>query len=238
MSIRKNQFPVPRIIRPKNVLVSVHDKRDLDVLVSGLMGVNPEVMFYSTGGTGKAIRGMLGDKAVDNYISVEEFTRLPEMEGGLVKTLHPKIHAGLLAERGNPSHTVYVSDIMMQVTGTPGVPFDVLAVNLYPFEAKVDSGAGPEEARVNIDIGGPAMLRSAAKNWQGVAVLSNPGQYAQFLDHVREYGGVTAQKRFRLALEAFRTTSSYDEAIVNHLGHLSFEDDISPELTFGETDGN
>jgi len=164
MTIRKNKFPVIDIIKPKHVLLSVFDKEGLDMIVTGLRGFNPEVMFYSTGGTGERVLEILGENAERNYTSVEDFTRSPEMEGGLVKTLHPKIHAGLLGERGNPKHEKYLRDEMREMTGTPGVFFDVCVVSLYPF-GKVLEGddCTPEEARVNIDIGGSTMLSAAAK---------------------------------------------------------------------------
>ena len=103
MSIRENVYQVIDLIKPEHVLVSVFDKNGLEGLVRGILEVNPSAKFYSTGGTGKKIIEILGPQSGKNYVSVEEFTGAPEMEGGLVKTLHPKIHAGLLAERGNPT---------------------------------------------------------------------------------------------------------------------------------------
>jgi len=107
VAIRENVYQVVDLIRPAHILVSVFDKSGLEALVRGILGANPSAVFYSTGGTGKKIIEILGGGS-SNYKPVEEFTGAPEMEGGLVKTLHPKIHAGLLAERGNPAHEEYL----------------------------------------------------------------------------------------------------------------------------------
>ena len=120
MSIRENIYQVIDLIKPDNILVSVFDKGGLDELVNGIIGINRAAKFYSTGGTGKKIVELLGTKASKNYLSVEEFTGAPEMEGGLVKTLHPKIHAGLLAERGNPAHEEYLGKTLAFDGRDPG----------------------------------------------------------------------------------------------------------------------
>ncbi len=200
MTIRDNAFKVLDRIFPRHVLVSVYYKTNLEVLILGILRINPDVIFYSTGGTGKKIREILGDKADKNYMSVEEFTGAPEMEGGLVKTLHPKIHAGLLAERGNPEHVLYLAEEMAKFGKGPGVYFDIFVGNLYPFEAVAFAeGATPEKARGNIDIGGPGMTMAAAKNWLSVAVLSNPDQYAEFVGLLSLLDGTDLELRFKLA---------------------------------------
>jgi phosphoribosylaminoimidazolecarboxamide formyltransferase/IMP cyclohydrolase len=132
VSIRENVYPVIDFIKPEHILVSVFDKNGLEELVKGILSVNSEAKFYSTGGTGEKIIAILGANASKNYIAVEKFTGAPEMEGGLVKTLHPKIHAGLLAERGNPAHEEYLHKTLTETGVGQGVYFDVFVGNLYP----------------------------------------------------------------------------------------------------------
>jgi phosphoribosylaminoimidazolecarboxamide formyltransferase/IMP cyclohydrolase len=178
MSIRENIYQVIDLIKPAHILVSVFDKTGLDELVNGILEVNADARFYSTGGTGNKIMDILGTNASRNYISVEDYTGAPEMEGGLVKTLHPKIHAGLLAERGNPAHEDYLSRTLSEMSGSRGVYFDIFVGNLYPFTSVVaQEGTTSETARVNIDIGGPAMTMASAKNWHSIAVLTSVLQY-------------------------------------------------------------
>ncbi len=233
MAIRKNAFPVIDRIRPAHVLVSVYDKGGLDGLVDGLIGVNPDIRFYSTGGTGKKIVEILGERAERNYLSVERFTGAPEMEGGLVKTLHPKIHAGLLGERGNPAHEEYLTKTLAGMGEGPGVYFDILAGNLYPFDQVVSAeGAGPEDARVNIDIGGPTMVMASAKNWHSVAVLTSAGQYEEFIHGVEsDRGFVTSARRFALAQAAFRVIGDYRSGIADYFQDLDYERDVKPDLS-------
>ena len=232
MSIRENIYRVVDLIKPSHILVSVFDKQGLDELVNGIVGVNAEARFYSTGGTGKKIVEILGSRAGKNYVSVEEFTGAPEMEGGLVKTLHPKIHAGLLAERGNPAHEEYLYETLSRIGGAPGVYFDVFVGNLYPFTsvvAKPDST--PETARVNIDIGGPAMTMASAKNWHSVAVLTSPAQYSPFVGSVKEHNGmINLAQRFDLAKEAMRAVGEYRTSIANYFLALDYEADVRPTL--------
>jgi len=232
MSIRENVFEVIDRIPIRHVLVSVFDKSGLDELIGGLLELNSTVRFYSTGGTGKRIQEVLGDGAEGNYQSVESFTGAPEMEGGLVKTLHPKIHAGLLGERGNPAHEDYLKNVMSGMGGSPGVYFDLLVGNLYPFgEAVRRDDATAETARVNIDIGGPTMTMASAKNWPGVAVLTAVTQYGPFLEEVRKQGGqTTAAQRFDLARQAFRVIGDYRTGIADYFGVMDFEADVRPAL--------
>jgi len=234
MSIRENVHGVMDRIAARHVLVSVFDKTGLEGLVEGLIAVRSDVMFYSTGGTGKKIVGILGARAESNYRSVEDYTGAPEMEGGLVKTLHPKIHAGLLGERGNPAHEEYLGRVLAEPGGSPGVYFDVFVGNLYPFEEAVRrEGATAETARVNIDIGGPTMTMAAAKNWPSVAVLTTPDQYGPFLDGLRDNGGATtAAQRFELARAAFRSIGRYRTRIAEYFDGLDYERDVRPVLKF------
>lgn len=232
MSIRENRYRVAEFITPANILVSVFDKTGLEGLVRGIIAVNPAARFYSTGGTGKKIVDILGSSAATNYISVEEFTGAPEMEGGLVKTLHPKIHAGLLAERGNPAHEEYLYKTL-SAGGGPGVYFDVFAGNLYPFTSVIaDKNSNSETARVNIDIGGPAMTMASAKNWHSVAVLTDPSQYPEFIGALNRNGGkISLEERFRLASRAMKSIGVYRTAIGDYFSSLDFRKDVQPFLT-------
>jgi phosphoribosylaminoimidazolecarboxamide formyltransferase/IMP cyclohydrolase len=232
MSIRENIHQVIDLITPENVLVSVFDKSGLEELVRGILGANPEARFYSTGGTGKRIVEILGPDSAKNYLSVEEFTGAPEMEGGLVKTLHPKVHAGLLAERGNPAHEEYLYKTLAGEGGHSGVYFDIFVGNLYPFTSVVAKGGTTSEtARVNIDIGGPAMTMASAKNWHGIAVLTSPGQYADFVASLGKNGGrISLEQRFGLAVQAMKLIGDYRTSIAGYFAGLDFHRDVKPFL--------
>ena len=154
----------------------------------------------SSGGTAKVIAD--ADIPVSK---VSEYTGSPEILGGRVKTLHPKVHGGILAKRGDPNH-----DIDMKSNGIGFI--DIVVVNLYPFQATVaKKDVTWEDAIENIDIGGPTMVRSAAKNHANVSILTNPEQYDLFLDALKD--DTVDEMRFNLALEAFRHTADYDAAI-------------------------
>lgn len=232
MSIRENIHQVVNLIKPEHVLVSVFDKSGLEDLVRGILEVSPSAKFYSTGGTGKKIAEILGDSASKNYISVEEFTGAPEMEGGLVKTLHPKIHAGLLAERGNPAHEEYLYKVLAGMGGRPGVYFDIFVGNLYPFTSVIaKEGTTSETARVNIDIGGPAMTMASAKNWHSIAVLTSTSQYAGFIGSLKKQNGrISLEQRFKLAAEAMQSIGEYRTAIGRYFSALDFGKDVRPFL--------
>jgi phosphoribosylaminoimidazolecarboxamide formyltransferase/IMP cyclohydrolase len=232
MSIRENIHQVTDIIRPEHILVSVFDKTGLEELVNGILEANPEARFYSTGGTGRKIAEVLGAAASKNYISVEEFTGAPEMEGGLVKTLHPKIHAGLLAERGNPSHEEYLFRELSKGSRHAGVYFDVFVGNLYPFTSVIEKDdTTSETARVNIDIGGPAMTMASAKNWHSVAALTSPSQYGDFLSLLKNNGGgISLQQRFSLAAQAMKAIGEYRTSIGSYFTGLDFCRDVRPFL--------
>lgn len=235
MSIRENQQKVLDLIRPQHVLVSVFDKTGLEFLIPRILNVNPDAIFYSTGGTGKKIMEILGNKASKNYVSVEEFTGAPEMEGGLVKTLHPKIHAGLLAERGNPAHEKYLSEEMAKFGKGPGVYFDIFVGNLYPFTsviAKEDCTA--EIARVNIDVGGPGMTIASAKNWHSVAVLTDPASYSAIMSFIDDDQGTTLELRFKLAQRALDLIGEYRTANADYFCTISFHDYVLPMLNIAE----
>jgi phosphoribosylaminoimidazolecarboxamide formyltransferase / IMP cyclohydrolase len=190
-------------------LLSVHDKTGVVDFAKGLSALGIEIV--STGGTAKLLRES-GVPVVD----VAQLTGFPEMLDGRVKTLHPKVHGGILARRDVPAH--------MQALDTHGIgPLDLVVVALYPFEQTVAKlGVTLEEAVENIDIGGPSMIRGAAKNSSAVGVITDPSQYAPVLDELRARGGtLTAETRSRLALEAFRRTAQYDAAIASYLGGIA-----------------
>jgi phosphoribosylaminoimidazolecarboxamide formyltransferase/IMP cyclohydrolase len=209
------------MIRVKRALISVSDKTGLLDFVRGLSKFNIE--FLSTGGTAKMLR-----EAGLNVREVSDYTGFPEMMDGRVKTLHPKIHGGLLAVRDNPEH--------MKAVEEHGIGLiDMVVVNLYPFE-KVTSrkGVALEEAIENIDIGGPSMLRSASKNYKSVAVLCNPNRYKDVLAEMESNSGILSDKTlFSLAVEVFERTSSYDRAIASFLAQRS-----SAEGVFGSLPQN
>lgn len=214
MTIRDLKGKVNDRIPVENVLVSVFDKSGLEKLVPGLIDVNSNVRFMSTGGTYERIKNILGNSYGDNLIEIAEYTDFPEMEGGLVKTLHPKIHAGLLGERNNPEHQRYLRE---ELDG--GVFIDMAVVNLYPFSQVVsEEGTTFEQARGNIDIGGPTMIRAAAKNFPSCAVACEPSQYEKIMEVIRNNkGSTTFDLRLQLAREAFGTTAGYENSIVGYL---------------------
>jgi phosphoribosylaminoimidazolecarboxamide formyltransferase/IMP cyclohydrolase len=191
--------------RVRRALLSVHDKTGVVEFARGLDALGAEIL--STGGTAKLLRES-GVPVVD----VAEVTGFPEMLDGRVKTLHPGVHGGILARRELPEHVAALERHGIR-------PIDLVAVTLYPFERTVARpGVSLEEAIENIDIGGPSMIRGAAKNHAHVAVITDPGQYGPVLEELRQGGGVLADAtRFRLAAEAFRRTAQYDAAIAAYL---------------------
>ena len=164
--VQKDIIPVTRC------LVSVSDKSNLIPLIQTLVSINPSIQILSTGGTAKALRD-----AGFNVTDVSDYTQSPEILDGRVKTLHPKVHGGLLAVRGNEKH-----EREMKENGIGEI--DLVIMNLYPFKQTVQSGADFHTCIENIDIGGPSMLRSSAKNHNYVAILSSPSQYDRFIQEV------------------------------------------------------
>ena len=191
--------------RVRRALISVHDKTGVVDFAKGLAALGVEIL--STGGTANLLRGS-GVAVVD----VAQVTGFPEMLDGRVKTLHPKVHGGILARRERPEHVA-----ALEAHGIG--PIDLVAVTLYPFEQTVArAGVTLEEAIENIDIGGPSMIRGAAKNHDSVIVITDTGQYMPVLDELRRsQGTVAAATRYRLAFEAFRRTAQYDAAIATYL---------------------
>ncbi|HJS39964.1 MAG TPA: bifunctional phosphoribosylaminoimidazolecarboxamide formyltransferase/IMP cyclohydrolase [Sphingomicrobium sp.] len=182
-------------------LISLSDKSGLEELVAGLARHNVELV--STGGTAARIHE-LGQKVRE----ISELTGFPEMMDGRVKTLHPKVHGGLLGVRGNAEHEAAMAEHAI-------APIDLVVVNLYPFQQTVMRGAARDEIIENIDIGGPSMLRSAAKNHASVAVVTDPADYAALLVELDEHGGTTLGLRKRLAAKAYAATAAYDSAIAS-----------------------
>ncbi|MDO5699669.1 MAG: bifunctional phosphoribosylaminoimidazolecarboxamide formyltransferase/IMP cyclohydrolase [Dermatophilus congolensis] len=184
----------------RRALVSVFDKSGLAELVQGLHDAGVELV--STGGSAKAIAD-LGLPVT----RVEDLTGFPECLEGRVKTLHPRVHAGILADTRKPEHLSQLEELEV-------APFEMVVVNLYPFTQTVASGAGPDECVEQIDIGGPSMVRAAAKNHPSVAVLTSPDQYDAALEAVRT-GGFTLDARKLLAAQAFAHTAAYDVAVAS-----------------------
>lgn len=184
----------------RRALVSVYDKTGLEELARGLHAAGVELV--STGST--AARIAAADVPVTK---VEELTGFPECLDGRVKTLHPKVHAGILADLRLDSHRQQLDELGV-------APFDLVVVNLYPFRETVASGATPDECVEQIDIGGPSMVRAAAKNHPSVAVVTSPARYADVLKAVQD-GGFDLATRKRLAAEAFQHTAAYDVAVAS-----------------------
>jgi phosphoribosylaminoimidazolecarboxamide formyltransferase/IMP cyclohydrolase len=203
-------------VRVKQALISVYDKTGLELLVPGLLRANPGLRILSTGGTFAAVAAILGPKASGNLLQVSEYTGQPETQGGLVKTLDFQIYLGLLTETYNEAHAA-------DLARTGASPIDLVVVNLYPFAATVAlPGVTPEQARANIDIGGPCMLRAAAKNFLRVAAVTDPADYPALLAELETGGGALGlATRFRLARKAFAATASYDREIAAYLEDCS-----------------
>jgi phosphoribosylaminoimidazolecarboxamide formyltransferase / IMP cyclohydrolase len=208
---------IDELVSVKRVLVSVSDKTGLDRFIPGLVAAAPGVTLYSTGGTHKAIADLLGVAgAAKHLVSVSDYTGQPEMQGGLVKTLDFRIYLGLLSETYNEAHAA-------DLKRTRAVSIDMVVVNLYPFQATVAKvGVTPEQARTNIDIGGPCMVRASAKNFLRVASVTDPRDYDRILEELGRQGGrVSLATRFDLARKAFRHTAEYDAAIAQYFAQRS-----------------
>lgn len=212
----------------KRALISVSDKTNIVEFAKGLEKHGFKVI--STGGTYTHLK----NNGV-SCISIEDVTHFPEILEGRVKTLHPKIHGGLLSKRGNELHNKHVAENNIEY-------IDLVCVNLYPFEATVKKeGVSEEEIIENIDIGGPSMLRSAAKNFNDVAVVTDINDYDRVLSEL-EQGGITYETRRALAIKVFNTTASYDAAIANYFNkkdklvpeRLTLSYNLQDSLRYGE----
>jgi phosphoribosylaminoimidazolecarboxamide formyltransferase/IMP cyclohydrolase len=194
----------------QRALLSVSDKAGIVELGRALAALGVRIL--STGGTAQ----LLAKEGV-KVTEVSAYTGFPEMLDGRLKTLHPKIHGGLLARRDDAAHLAAIRAAGIE-------PIDLLVVNLYPFQATVaDPACRLEDAVESIDIGGPAMLRAAAKNHSGVAAVVDPADYAPLLEEIRAAGGVSDERRFALATKAFAHTAAYDGAIANYLSSRGAE---------------
>ncbi|GAB3364888.1 bifunctional phosphoribosylaminoimidazolecarboxamide formyltransferase/IMP cyclohydrolase [Modestobacter lapidis] len=204
----------------RRALLGVYDKSGVEELARGLAEAGVELV--STGATAARIAA-----AGIPVTPVEQVTGFPECLDGRVKTLHPSVHAGILADRRRPEHVRQLAELGI-------TPFDLVVVNLYPFSETVASGATPDECVEQIDIGGPAMVRAAGKNHPSVAVVVDPGRYAEVLAAVAG-GGFTLAQRQGLAAEAFRHTAAYDVAVASWMGNVLAPDDESgfPEWVGG-----
>ena len=205
----------------RRALISVSDKTGIVELASALKTFDVEII--STGGTARVLR----DGGIE-VRDVSDLTGFPEMMDGRIKTLHPKIHGGLLAIRDNPSHQAAMAEHGIE-------PIDLVVINLYPFEETIArEGVSLEEAIEQIDIGGPAMIRSAAKNFADVAVVTDSGIYDVILAEMHEHsGGLLLSTRLKLAWAAFHRTNEYDKAIA-----LSLCKEILPTLDLTSSEQN
>jgi len=193
-------------VSARRALISVYRKDGIVELARGLTARGFEIV--STGGTADELR-----KARVKVTGVSEVTSFPEILDGRVKTLHPAIHAGILARRDDPAHRKALADHHIAAV-------DVVVVNLYPFEDKVAKGAPFEEALENIDVGGPSMVRAAAKNFRHVAVVVDPADYPLLLEQIDRESGIDAATRLFFAQKAFRHTARYDAAVAGYFAQV------------------
>lgn len=200
------------LVAVRRVLISVSDKSGLERFVPELLEITPGIRIFSTGGTFQRLAEILGPRTEKCLTQVSAYTGQPETQGGLVKTLDFKIYLGLLTETYNDAH-------QQDLARTAAVPIDMVVVNLYPFQKTVARAeVTVEEARANIDIGGPCMIRAAAKNYLRVASVVDPGDYPGLLVRLAAYdGSLPLALRFELAQKAFEHTAHYDRAIADFL---------------------
>lgn len=198
----------------KRALISVSDKTGVVDFARALTEMGVEII--STGGTAKALR----DSGI-NVIDVSEYTGFPEIMDGRVKTLHPLIHAGILARRDNEEDKKMMDSLGIK-------PIDMVVVNLYPFESTIKRQSSIEEAIENIDIGGPTLLRAAAKNYKYVLVVVDPEDYSSIIEEIKK-GSISITKRFELARKVFAHTARYDALIADYFGKLTQDSDFANE---------
>ena len=203
----------------RNVLVSVSDKSGLESFVPSLLEINPQIRLFSTGGTYSRLNEILGDRASSCLTPVSDYTGQPETQGGLVKTLDFKIYLGLLTETYNDAH-------QQDLQRTGALPIDMVVVNLYPFKETISrAGVTVEQARGNIDIGGPCMIRASAKNFIRVAPVVDPVDYNRIVSEMKgNQGKISLELRFGLAQKAFEHTAVYDRHIADFLASKSLGD--------------
>jgi len=210
---------IDECVKVKHLLVSVSDKQGLDKLIPQLIEINSNVKIFSTGGTFGRIKEILGEKASSCLIQVSDYTGQPETQGGLVKTLDFKIYLGLLTETYNDAHKE-------DLNRTGSVPIDMVICNLYPFKETIaKQGVTVEQARGNIDIGGPCMIRASAKNFLRVASVVDPLDYEKIISEMKANDGkISLELRFNLAQKAFAHTAVYDRTIADFFGSKSSND--------------
>jgi len=210
---------IDSLVSIRHVLVSVSDKGGLDTFIPRLVSINPAVKIFSTGGTYGRIQEILGDSAGSRLTRVSDYTGQPETQGGLVKTLDFKIYLGLLTETYNDSH-------QDDLKRTGSVPIDMVVVNLYPFKETIAKpGVTVEQARGNIDIGGPCMIRASAKNFIRVASVVDPSDYGMIVSELESNdGALSLGLRYRLARKAFDHTAVYDRTIADYLSANALPD--------------
>jgi phosphoribosylaminoimidazolecarboxamide formyltransferase/IMP cyclohydrolase len=221
MSIRKVQ-EVDDLVPIKTAIMSVSDKTGLDIFVPALIELNPDITIYSTGGTYKKLREIMGEDNT-NVQDVATYIGQPETEGGLVKTLDFKLYLGYLTETYCPGH-------QQDLKRTNSVPIDLVVFNLYPFEQTVaKEGIDIEDARGNIDIGGPSALRAAAKNWHRVTTIVNEKDYYFVAKEMQVNNGCTRlESRFDLHKKVFRHLADYNTSIANYVEGVNSKDAIKP----------
>ena len=213
------------IVIPKTALISLSDKTNLETIVSYLIKKNVKII--STGGTFKAIK-----KITNEVLEVSEFTGFEEMMDGRVKTLHPKIHAGILARRDQDMEALKQKDFEA---------IDLVIVNLYPFQETIKDGCSFEEAIEKIDIGGPTMIRAAAKNFNDVVVLSNPNDYEKVMKEWDDNDGISYDCRKYLSQKVFATMANYNKSISQYLNELEsglhdYNFEKATSLRYGENE--
>ncbi len=206
-------------VKIQNILVSVSDKSGLENFIPEMIKINSGLIILSTGGTFKRIKEILGEKAGECLRRVADYTGQPETQGGLVKTLDFRIYLGLLTEKYNEAHQ---NDLQR----TSSLTIDMVVTNLYPFKETIaKQGVTCENARGNIDIGGPTMIRAAAKNFIRVASVVDPDDYPALLKKMKENSGaLTLEDRFALSKKAFEHTADYDRTIADYFAGLSLCD--------------
>jgi len=201
-------------VKINRAIISCYEKQGLKEFVSELVKLNLDIKIFSSSGTYKELESV----AKNNLVEISEYVGFKEMPAGLVKTLHPKIHSGILAELDDEEQKKYLEDNEIEV-------FDLVVVNLYPFEKVVAEGKSPEEARKNIDIGGVSLLEAASKNFLRVAAVSNPEDYMQLIDVLKKNDCSSDLKtRLELAKKAMARVQHYLTEINNYFGKLKAED--------------
>lgn len=207
------------LVKVNTVLISVSDKSGLEHFIPSLLSINPDIRILSTGGTYNRIRDLLEVDEADNLMQVSAYTGQPETQGGLVKTLDFKIYLGLLTETYNTAH-------QDDLSRTGAFPIDMVVANLYPFQKTVaNPDVTTEQARGNVDIGGPCMIRAGAKNFIRVASVVDPEDYPAIINELEIMEGMTSlEMRAKLARKAFGHTAQYDRDIADFFAKCTLAD--------------